>query len=400
MSAAASLAPALVPEGRATQSELPAPYAHVDVQALAADLGALREELRKDVGPADLAHLRRLARWGRVCTTLGYATGWIAPNPLSAFLLAEGNFARWALVTHPISHRAYDRIPSAPEHLTSRRFAKGWRRVVDWLDWITPEAWHEEHDLIHHFHLTEVDDPDHVEINLEWLRKSKLPMPVRYAVVAMFACIWKPAYYAPNTLKELRSAVARRSGGKGDMPSLLGWREWTPLTQQGRDLWVKSYLPYGCLKFLAVPALFAPFGAVAAANVLLNSLAGEALANLYAFVMIIPSHTGEDMPHFEEPVRDKADFYLRQIIGTVNYKTGTPLVDFLHGYLNYHIEHHLFPDLPLRQYELAQTRLREICEKHGVPYRQESVWRRLRMAVDVMVGKASLQPVVTDSTAK
>ena len=76
-------------------------------------------------------------------------------------------------------------------------------------------------------------------------------------------------------------------------------------------------------------------------------------------------------------------------------RRGTPLINFLHGYLNYHIEHHLFPDLPLRQYELAQSRLKAICEKHGVPYKEESVFKRVRMAVDVMVGKSNLQPMAS-----
>ena len=42
--------------------------------------------LVQDVGPEDLAHLLKLERWGRICTGLGYATAWIAPNPISAFL--------------------------------------------------------------------------------------------------------------------------------------------------------------------------------------------------------------------------------------------------------------------------------------------------------------------------
>ena len=34
--------------------------------------------------------------------------------------------------------------------------------------------------------------------------------------------------------------------------------------------------------------------------------------------------------------------------------------------------------------------MREICAKHGVPYVQESVFRRVRKLVDVMVGKTSM----------
>jgi fatty acid desaturase len=364
----------------------------VDIRALALDLRALRRELLADVGPADLAHGQRLARWGRACSALGYATAWIAPNPVSALLLAQGNFARWTLVMHPISHRAYDRIPSAPKNWTSRYFAKGWRRFIDWFDWITPESWHEEHDVVHHYNLSEPEDPDQVEINLSWLRGSNLPMPLRYAIVAGFAAIWKPAYYAPSTLKELRAAIDRRNGASGKRPGLLAWGTWLPLGQAGRELWARCYLPYAGFKFVLLPALFAPLGAVAAWNVMINSLLAEALANIISFVMIVPNHTGEDLPRFEEPVKDSDDFFLRQILASVNYKTGTPLINFLHGYLNYHIEHHLFPDLPLRQYELAQSRVKAICKKHGVPYREESVFKRTRMAVEVMVGKTSLRP--------
>jgi fatty acid desaturase len=371
----------------------------IDIHALDADLRALRRELVDDVGPADLAHGQRIARWGRACSALGYATAWIAPNPISALLIAQGNFTRWAAVTHPISHRAYDRIASAPRHWTSRHFAKGWRRCIDWLDWITPEAWHEEHDLVHHYHLSEPLDPDQVEINLGWLRESKLPMPLRYAIVAGFSTIWKPAYYAPSTLKELRSSTDRRRGGSRKRGNLFDWRIWTPLTREGRELWTQCYLPYVSFRFLALPVLFAPLGTVAIWNVAINSLIAEALANVISFLMITPNHTGEDLPRFETPTTSGAEFSFRQIIASVNYKTGTPMINFLHGYMNYHIEHHLFPDLPLRQYERAQSRLKDICAKHGVPYREESVFRRARMAVDVMVGKTSLQPTEPAATA-
>ena len=45
----------------------------------------------------------------------------------------------------------------------------------------------------------------------------------------------------------------------------------------------------------------------------------------------------------------------------------------------------------MRQYQLAAPRLREICERYGVPYIQESVWTRLRKTVDVMVGKSTMR---------
>jgi fatty acid desaturase len=76
----------------------------------------------------------------------------------------------------------------------------------------------------------------------------------------------------------------------------------------------------------------------------------------------------------------------------VNFATGGDLNDFLHGFLNYQIEHHLFPDLPPRQYQRIAPRVRAICEKYGVPYRQEPVLERVRKLVAIAVGDASLMP--------
>jgi fatty acid desaturase len=364
---------------------------NVDFRELAADVSALRTQVLHEQGAEDYAHLKKVERWGRACTAVGYATAWIAPNPVSMLLLSVGNFARWAGVTHPISHRGYDRIEGVPSRHTSKGFAKGRRRFIDWFDWIVPEAWHHEHDVLHHYRLGEAGDPDQVERNLEWLRDWRLPLALKYAVVAGFAAIWKPAYYAPNTIKELRREIRRKAGENHDDESLLDWRMWLPVSPQGRELWATSYLPYVAARFAAIPALFAPLGALAVANVWLNSAGAELLTNLHSFLMIVPNHAGDDLDRFDDPVQGRGDFYLRQITGSVNYRSSGPVTDFLQGWLNYQIEHHLFPDLPLSQYRKIAPQVRQICEKHGLPYREESVFIRLKKAVDVMVGETTMR---------
>ena len=122
-----------------------------------------------------------------------------------------------------------------------------------------------------------------------------------------------------------------------------------------------------------------------------NTVLAELLTNLHSFVVIVTNHAGEDLHRFSTKMDDKAEFYRRQVVGSTNFATGGMLNDFLHGWLNYQIEHHLFPDLPMRQYALIQPRVRAICEKHGVPYVQESVWIRLRKTLDIAVGDASMQ---------
>ena len=88
-------------------------------------------------------------------------------------------------------------------------------------------------------------------------------------------------------------------------------------------------------------------------------------------------------------------FYARQIVGSDNYEAGNDLLDCSHGWLNYQIEHHVWPDLSMLQSQKGVPRLKKICEVHGVPYVQQSVWTRLRKTVDNMVGKTTMRPFPT-----
>jgi fatty acid desaturase len=125
-------------------------------------------------------------------------------------------------------------------------------------------------------------------------------------------------------------------------------------------------------------------------NVLIILLLGELFANLHSFLVIVPNHSAEDIYQFSTPHKNQGEYYLRQIMGSVNYNTGNDLIDFAHGFLNYQIEHHLFPDMPHSFYQKMQPIVKEICKKHNLEYRQESVFKRILMSIDLMVGKTKL----------
>jgi fatty acid desaturase len=255
---------------------------------------------------------------------------------------------------------------------------------VDWFDWLVPAAWKHEHNQLHHYRLNEARDPDLVEENLSWLRAAPWPVALKRAVVVFFALTWRWVYYAPNTLAELHRAADAREG----LPR-NAWT-WDPRRPAGRDLWLKSLLPYGLVHFVVFPAVFLPFGVEAALAALANSVLAELLVNAHAFLVIVPNHAGPDLLRFDTPARGKAAFAWRQIRGSANFRTGGAVNDFLHGYLNYQIEHHLWPDLPMRAYARAAPELRALCAAHGVPYVQESVWRRLGHTVGIMTGESSM----------
>lgn len=62
-------------------------------------------------------------------------------------------------------------------------------------------------------------------------------------------------------------------------------------------------------------------------------------------------------------------------------------------WLNYQIEHHIWPDLTMLQYRKVQPKGKALCERLGIPYVQESVFTRAKKMIDVIVGKAWMRRV-------
>jgi fatty acid desaturase len=379
------------------------PYEQIDKKQLQIDIEMVKENIGVP-SQEDFQHLLKLERWGRIATFSGYAL--IAALSLlelfvllssllfwsialvAAVLISTGNISRWANVTHPILHGAYDKVPNIPARYTRKYFAKGSRRYLDWLDWIKPEAWGYEHNIMHHYHLGEEDDPDCIQRTAGWIHESKIPMFLRYLIVYIMMGTWKFLYYAPNTLRILDNKKRKEE----DKLS-IAHMEWNPKKKNGFELWMDYILPYAMIKFIVIPALFIPFGFTAVFNALIIILIAELLTNIHSFVVIVPNHSAEDIYMFDEPHVGQAEFYLRQIMGSVNYNTGGDARDFMHGWLNYQIEHHLFPNLPLSQYQKMQPKVKEICQKHNIEYRQESVFKRAKMTIDLLVGKTKMLSV-------
>jgi fatty acid desaturase len=271
-----------------------------------------------------------------------------------------------------------------PARYTSKVFARGWRRFVDWPDWMVPEAWIYEHNVLHHSHTGHDADPDLIERNTKWVHG--LPRPFRWAVLAGLTATWRASYYAQNTLEEL---MAR--GGKepamSELTKALVWRCW---------------LPYAGFQFVGLPLLYAPLGAPAMTSVLLNSLAADVLTNIHTYLVVGPNHAGDDLYRFDDKPASKAERLVRQVLGTVNYRVGSEgglfgtrvgrdLVDMAHLWLNYQIEHHIYPDLPMLSYQRFQPRIREVCERHGLPYVQQSVFARFAKMARNFIGDTKMK---------
>ena len=347
----------------------------LDCDGFFRELRDIRRDVEATLGDDDIRHLAKLERIGRAATCLGLATGWV-PNPVSMAALALGRSTRWLLMHH-VGHRGYDRVPGVPPRYTSRVFATGWRRLLDWPDWMLPEAWKYEHNVLHHTHTGEDSDPDLIERNAAALRDADVPSFVKLAGLGLLAVTWRSFYYAPNTVKAWLERG--REPGAGNPAGYT------------RTLWLRGYAPYALLQFGVLPALFLPLGPLAVGSAFVNSLGAEALTNLHTFLVVGPNHTGDDLYRFDSRPRSKAESAVRQVLGSANYATGGDLVDYAHLWLNYQIEHHLFPDLPMLRYREIKPKVEALCAKYGIPYVQESVFTRVKKMISVAIGHTSMR---------
>lgn len=376
----------------------------LDMAAFEKEISDLGKKLSAQQGPADVAHLQKIIWWSRLCQWIGVATMWYAVNPVSIFLLSLGTMTRWTIVGHHVCHGGFDKCSSYSRF----KFGVGslWRRTIDWLDWMLVEAWNVEHNQLHHYHLGEEADPDLVEMNMEYLRGLNVPKPVKYLAVSLIAISWKWWYYSPNTFKQLKANERRKKGLKElegthdpqtfDFMWLLGGGDNT--FYSGTEFICKCLVPYFVQRFLLLPLPFLLFvGSGAYRTAVTNLVLAEFMTNAHSFLVIATNHAGDDLYRFEKHCKPRTGtFYLRQVVSSANFATGNDVVDFLQGWLNYQIEHHIWPDLSMLSYQKSQPIVKAICEKHGIPYVQENVFLRLKKLVDIMVGNTTMRKYPTD----
>jgi len=331
------------------------------------------------------------------------------------------------MIGHHVCHGGYDNTVAAKNGYSRWVFAVGSvvRRAFDWFDWMLPEAWNIEHGRLHHYSLNESEDPDLVQMNTAFLRDINVPKPLKYLVVVFFALTWKWSYYSSNTyshllysnklreinslpeqLKELENAkekLQNEKASKRHVVTLFSIIEGSvPSWWSTKSFVFQVVLPFLVYRFvlLPLPLLFF-FDKQYFFYAVINLLLADLMTNVHAFITIVPNHAGEDLYYFDShcgPLSD--EFFLRQVIGSVDFSAGTDIIDFAHGFLNYQIEHHLWPDLSMLSYQRAHPLVKDICKKYNVPFVQHNVFYRLHKTVEIFVGTNSMKLFPDDQLKK
>ena len=324
--------------------------AGLDHATFKADIQRLGRKLRAQQGPEDMAHLHKIILWSRASMVIGYATMWIAINPVSVYLLSVSCMTRWAIIGHHTCHGGYDKCSAGQYSRFTFGVGSLYRRCADWLDWMLVEAWKMEHNKMHHYHLGEIEDPDFLEHNFLKMRQATWPKAIKYGIVLfVFMPMWKWLYYASNTLKILKLHEMQRRGEvprfKNGQPidqafleePCMVWETgyyFSAIEFYGHVLapfflrcaketlllrchaghhtprvdghlsslishlsslarWCSSLISASCRNFVLIPALAGILlGRDAGLNSLASMVLAEWLTNAHAFLNIAPNHTG------------------------------------------------------------------------------------------------------------
>jgi linoleoyl-CoA desaturase len=108
----------------------------------------------------------------------------------------------------------------------------------------------------------------------------------------------------------------------------------------------------------------------AAKHTAIANLIANVARNVWVHTIVFMGHLPEGAETFsEEQTADetRGEWYVRQLLGSCNLD-GTRLFHIMSGSLSFQIEHHLFPDIPSCRYPEIGPRVREVCQRYGLPY--------------------------------
>ncbi|OBF44730.1 fatty acid desaturase [Mycobacterium sp. 852002-50816_SCH5313054-b] len=323
-------------------------YAHLsdkDLEELAAALEAIRRDIESSRGASDRAYIKRAIAFQRA---LEVAARLVIGTSKGRFGWAVGTAALAAAkcienmeLGHNISHGQWDWMNDPEIHSAT------WEWDMAGLT----SQWKNSHNYRHHVFANVVGVDDDLGFGVlrvtrdeEW-RPRALLQPLRAVLLAVLF-EWGVALHGLYSVQERETTTAGKAAHKAALIRKIA-------RQVGKD--------YVLFPVLSGRRWWRALGATVVAN---------GLRNVWACAVIMCGHFADGAEKFTPSVLEgetKPEWYLRQMLGTANFRAGKVLA-FLSGNLCYQIEHHLYPDLPSNRYPEIAVRVRALCANYDLPY--------------------------------
>ncbi|MDN5933273.1 MAG: acyl-CoA desaturase [Pseudonocardia sp.] len=328
----------------------PSAAAHLtseQTDALAVELDAIREEIIAGLGESDARYIHNVIKLQRGLEIAGRGALIFSLNP-AAWLAGTAALSVAKIldnmeIGHNVLHGQWDWMKDPKIHSTT------W----EWDHASLSKSWQKSHNYEHHT-FTNVRGKDR---------------DLGYAVMRVTPeQPWKPAdLFQPLTNLGL-SLIFEWGIAIYDIELEKvqeGTKPWSEAKAELKALWGKTRKQLA-KDYLLFPLLSGPgFVQTAAANLTANTI-----RNIWSHAVIFCGHFPDGVETFEESRLEnetQGEWYVRQMLGSANL-TGSPTFHLMTGNLSHQIEHHLYPDVPSNHYAKIAPRVREICDRYGLPY--------------------------------
>jgi len=326
------------------------PTAHLtaeDVEALAMELDALRQEVLESRGTSDAAYIRKVIDVQRKIELASRAVLLFSIFPPAWIVGTAGLSVAKILdnmeVGHNILHGQWDWMRDPKIHSTT------W----EW-DSATPAAlWKHSHNELHHTYTNVIGKDNDLGYGIMRVDEDQRWTP---------AYLGQPIYNFVNMcffqygIAAYDLEIGKQLAGRGDKEEFKrnGKMVLRKVGRQAR----KDYLIH---PLLSGPSFFHTIAANATANF---------VRNVWTHSIIMCGHFPRGVETFARASIEgetRGEWYLRQMLGSANI-SGSKALHIMSGNLSHQIEHHLFPDLPSNRYGEIAPKVQEICKRYGLTY--------------------------------
>ncbi|WP_229053408.1 acyl-CoA desaturase [Aeromicrobium sp. Leaf350] len=349
-----------------------------ELDSFGTELDAVRLRTLESLGQADANYIRRIIRiqqWSEILGRIGIFTPFFWPTFVAGImLLGLSKILENMEIGHNVMHGQYDWMNDPL--IDGKRY--------EWDNVAPAQDWKHGHNYLHHTY-TNIHGMDkdigygllRIDEAQPWYPNHRFNLPAATLLMLFFE--WGVMYHG----LELGDYL------KGDMSKeeFLA-RKKRALAKTRRQVF-KDYVAFPVLALALVPmvgwwAPLAVLGATFTANI---------IRNIWTFLIIFCGHFPAEVQTFDEDEaknESRGQWYLRQLLGSANI-SGTRPFHILSGNLSHQIEHHLFPDIPARRYPEVAREIRDICERHNLPYNTGRLSKQL-LSVARQLGAYGAKP--------
>jgi NADPH-dependent stearoyl-CoA 9-desaturase len=364
------------------------------IEEIGREFDELHQQVRDSLGDHDARYIRSMIALQRRLALLGrvelIASRWRIPWILGASTLGLAKILENMEIGHNVLHGQWDWMNDPVIN----------SRAWDWDTASTAEAWRHSHNYIHHT-FTNIIGKDR-DLGYEIMRIDPhqkwhpvyLFQPIYNIVLAMLF-EWGVAVHDLNF-----EAIRKGEKDKGTLR-----KELKGIAGKARSQIQKDYIAWplisGIVMTLAELAYFSargqrdeqPRGNILGQMVkrrsfrepfkrtLTADIAANLIRNVWSYAIIFCGHFPDQTYTFtEEETGDESRgaWYVRQLTGAANIDGG-PVFHVISGNLGYQVEHHLYPDMPSSRYGEIAPKVREICQRYGLPYNSGPFHQQLGM---------------------